>query len=194
MDNEKIGILIKSLRLENNMTQKNLAEKLSVSDRTVSKWERGLGCPDVSLVNSLAEIFGVDTARLLEGEMPKNPFSNGNLKRASFSVCPVCGNVMISTGNAEAFCCGRKLLRLSAAKPDEPHDVKIEPTENEWFVTSSHPMEKDHYISFAATLTGNKIDLIKFYPEWALETYIPRRSHGTLLWYCTKHGLFYKNI
>ena len=59
MDSSKVGKLIFDLRKEKNMTQKELAEALYLSDRTISKWERGVGCPDVSLLSKLSEVFGV---------------------------------------------------------------------------------------------------------------------------------------
>lgn len=60
MKQTKIGALIRSLRKEMNFTQQQLAEKLCVSDKAISKWERCIGCPDVSLLPSLSEILGVD--------------------------------------------------------------------------------------------------------------------------------------
>ena len=53
VDNKKIGLFISSLRKDKNMTQKELAEKLFVSDKAVSKWERGLAMPDISLIENL---------------------------------------------------------------------------------------------------------------------------------------------
>ena len=55
-------------------------------------------------------------------------------------------------------------------------------------------MEKGHYISFVALLTGDSILLRKQYPEWDLQLRLPAFAHGKLLWYCTQHGLFYQNI
>ena len=69
MDQQKIGALIRTLRREKHMTQKALAERLGLSDKAVSKWERGLGCPDVSLLGDLSTILGVDLARMLSGEL-----------------------------------------------------------------------------------------------------------------------------
>lgn len=63
-----MGALICGQRKEKNMTQKELADKLQVTDKAVSKWERGLSYPDVSLIVSLAEILGVTTTELLKGE------------------------------------------------------------------------------------------------------------------------------
>lgn len=73
MDNIKFGKFIKQLRAENNMTQKQLAEKLFITDKAVSKWERGLSMPDISLLGSLADIFGVTVSELLNGEREHSP-------------------------------------------------------------------------------------------------------------------------
>ena len=78
------------------------------------------------------------------------------------------------------------------ATDEEKLDVSL--VEDEWFITSDHPMTKEHYISFIAFATGEQVQIIKQYPEWALQTRIPKRRHGMLLWYCTKHGLFYQLI
>lgn len=68
MDNQKMGQFICALRKEKKMTQKDLATKLNVTDKAVSKWERGLSCPDISLLSSLAGVLGVTVSDLLNGE------------------------------------------------------------------------------------------------------------------------------
>ncbi len=68
MDNKKIGEFIKSLRKEKRLTQTELAEKLSVSDKTISKWECGLGAPDVSIMMDLCRELGITVNELLSGE------------------------------------------------------------------------------------------------------------------------------
>lgn len=68
MDNTKTGFLIKKLRKEKGMTQKELADFLHITDRAVSKWERGLCAPDISLLEPLAEILGISIAELIEGK------------------------------------------------------------------------------------------------------------------------------
>ena len=109
MDQEKVGRIIKTLRKDKGMTQRELSEMLNVTDRAVSKWERGLGCPDVSLLTSLSEIFSVDIESIIEGDMEENEKRSGNMKRTKFYVCPICGNVITSSDNANVSCCGRKL-------------------------------------------------------------------------------------
>lgn len=69
MDNTSVGKLIFALRKELGMTQLQLAEQMHISDKTVSKWERGLGCPDVSLLPELSRLLGVDLASLLAGSL-----------------------------------------------------------------------------------------------------------------------------
>lgn len=194
MNNSEIGALIRTLRTEKGLTQSALAELLTVSDRTVSKWETGRGCPDISLLGSLSDILGVNIEEILSGGLQTNTFVSGNMKKSSYYVCPACGNLVISTGNATVSCCGRKLLPLQAGKPDHCHEITAEVIENDWFISSKHEMEKDHYISFVAFASSGEIKIFKTYPEWELQVRFQKRGHGILLWHCTKHGLFYKNI
>ena len=68
MDQEKIGKFIAALRKEQSITQKELAQRLGVSDKTVSKWETGRGLPEISIMQSLCKILGVSINELLTGE------------------------------------------------------------------------------------------------------------------------------
>ncbi|MDY3860100.1 MAG: helix-turn-helix transcriptional regulator, partial [Candidatus Limivicinus sp.] len=104
MDQTKTGKLIRSLRLEKGMTQLELAESIGVSDKAVSKWERGCGAPDISILPVLSKILGADTEALLRGDMEENQMTNGNLKKARFYICPCCGNLLFSTDDAEISC------------------------------------------------------------------------------------------
>lgn len=194
MDNKKTGELIFKLRTEKGLTQKQLAEMLAVSDKAVSKWERGQGLPDVSLLGRISGIFGVNIEGLLDGGLQSNSFAAGNMKKVKYYVCPVCGNITVCTGDAQITCCSRKLSEAVPKKPDGEHALEISTVEDEWFITSSHTMEKEHYISFLAFATDDRLQIIKQYPEWNSAARIPILRHGVLLWYCTKDGLFYKNI
>lgn len=194
MNSEKIGALIRQLRLEAGYTQRQLANLLAVSDKAVSKWETGAGCPDVSLLPAIAAVFGVNAEALLRGELPENQEANGNMKKTKFYVCPVCGNVLTAAGPASVSCCGRPLDPLEALPPDDVHDLTVEKVEDEWFVHSAHPMEREHYIRFVALVTGERLELVSCYPEWDLQQRFFRRGGGLLYWYCTQHGLFMKRI
>ena len=194
MDATKIGELICTLRKEKGLTQLQLAERLNVSDKAVSKWERGLGCPDVSLLARLSQVFAVDLEKLLAGELDPNSQAAGNLKNLHFYVCPTCGNLVTALVDTPVSCCGKKLTALTAQKVGPEEKLSVEIIENDYFISSDHEMSKDHYISFVAFLTGDTVLLRKQYPEWNLQTRLPVFAHGRLLWYCTRHGLFYQNV
>lgn len=193
MDCAKTGALIRRLRGEKKLTQRALAEAVGVSDKAVSKWENGRGAPDITLVGTLARVLGVSAESLLQGEISEEPVQGGNMKKTKYYYCPVCGQIAAVTGNAELSCCGRRLEPMMPVKADEDHTMTIEPVEDEQYLTTAHPMTRDHYITFIAFATGDRITLIKQYPEWDLQQRIPKR-HGLLLWHCSRHGLFYKNI
>lgn len=194
MDNVKIGNLIYKLRKESNMTQLQLAERLHISDKTVSKWERGLGCPEISLLTDLSCVFGVDLEKLLSGQLDANEERGGNMKKLNFYVCPECGNVITAMTEAGISCCGKKLQPLEAVKAAAEEKLSVENIENDYYISSDHPMLKEHYISFVTLLTGDTLTLKKQYPEWDLQVRIPGRTHGKLIWYCTNHGLFYQLV
>lgn len=189
MDCRKVGNLLSTLRKERGMTQKQVADALNISDKTVSKWERGLGCPDVSLLTELSEVFHVSTRKILQGDLEPNELEAGNMKRIKFYVCPECGNIMTGTGNGELFCCGRKLEPLVPEPLDEAHDFSVEEIENEYSVMFSHEMTKEHYLSFAAYICNDKMYFMKLYPEQNAHLRIPILYRGELYVYCTKHGL-----
>ena len=68
MNKQKIGDFIKKKRKEKGLTQKELAEKLEITDRAISKWERGINCPDISLLKDLCKILETDINELLSGK------------------------------------------------------------------------------------------------------------------------------
>ena len=192
MDQVKTGGLIRTLRVQRGLTQRSLAAAIGVGDKAVSKWERGLGCPDLSLLPELSRVLGVGLEALLSGALDANDQERGNMKKLKFYVCPDCGNLITSASEASVSCCGRTLLPLEPQKPEEP--LLVERIDDSWFISSSHPMTKEHYVSFAALLTGDTLFLRRLYPEWDLQTRIPAFGHGILLWYCTRHGLFQQII
>ena len=190
MDQEKIGGLIRSLRKDHHMTQQELAQRIGVSDKAVSKWERGLGCPDVSLLGPLADAFQVELSALLEGNLPRNRPVNGNMRQVRFFVCPDCGALLTGAGEATLTCCGRKLSPLPVQKAAEENQLQITMIEQEYFVSSDHPMTREHHVAFLALVTGDTLVMRRLYPEWDLATRLPMLPYGTLYWYCTRHGLF----
>ena len=194
MDQIKIGQLIRSLRTQRGLTQKALAEDIGVGDKAVSKWERGLGCPDVSLLPEISRVLGIGLEALLSGQLDANDQERGNMKKLRFYVCPDCGSLITATTEAGVSCCGRTLLPLEPQKAEGEDKLSVEKIDDSWFVSSSHSMTKDHFISFVALLTGDTLLLRRLYPEWDMQTRIPCLGHGILLWYCTRHGLFQQII
>ena len=189
MDCAKVGKLILRLRKEKGLTQRRLADALGVSDKAVSKWERGLGCPDVTLLAGLSRELGVDIGRMLSGDLDPSERDGGNMKRLKFYVCPTCGNVMTATGEGELSCCGRRLAPLVPREADGEHRPSVEEVENEWYLTFPHEMRKDHYLSFAACVAYDRVALVKLYPEQGAAVRLPRMNGGTFCFYCTRHGL-----
>jgi len=194
MNCEKIGQLIYRLRKEKDMTQKQIADLMNISDKTISKWERGLGCPDVSLLPELSQILGTNIEEILLGKIVLNETVGGNMKKIQFYICPQCRNLITATGDATISCCSKRMEPLAATKASQDHQLDIEPIEDELYVTSTHEMKKDHFISFAAYVTGDKVYIVKQYPEWNLQFRFHRLGHGKLYFHCVEHGLFYQLV
>jgi len=83
MDLRKNGSLLRDLRKARGMTQKDVADRVGVVPKTVSKWETGHGFPDVSTISALADVLGVSERILLSGDLIKNGEDAGNMKRRS---------------------------------------------------------------------------------------------------------------
>ena len=186
------GTTIRSLREDRRMTQAELAEKLGVSSKTVSKWETAKGLPDITLLQPLAQALGISVIELMNGEHITNRNVSGNLRRCKFYVCPICGNIIHSTGSAVVSCCGVTLPPLEAEEADDDHAVTVEQVEDEQFVTVHHPMTKEHFISFLAYVTCDRVQLVKLYPEGEAQNRLQMRGLGTLYYYCNRHGLYKK--
>ncbi|NLB79622.1 MAG: helix-turn-helix transcriptional regulator [Clostridiaceae bacterium] len=194
MQNERIGNVIKTLRIEHKLTQRQLADKLGVSDKAVSKWERGLGAPELSLINELSDLLKVNVGNLLSGDVSHNASVRGNMRDLKYYICPNCKNIIVCMGDAEVSCCGKKLSAQTPVKATDEQKLKVEIIEDDWYITSQHPMTKEHYISFVAFATGDRVQIIKQYPEWDLGPRIQIRGHGMLIWYCTEHVLLYQLV
>lgn len=184
------GATVKRLREGRNVTQAELAEKIGVSSKTISKWETAKGLPDISLLQPLAQALGVCVIELMNGEQIINTNISANMLRSRFYVCPVCGNVMHALGNAMVSCCGITLPALEAEEPDENHMVTMEAVEDEHFITVHHPMTKAHFLSFIAYVTSARIQMVKLYPEGNAQTRLQLRGRGLLYYYCNQHGLY----
>ena len=184
------GAMIKALREKHNLTQAELAARLFVSDKAVSKWENGKGYPDVSLLEPLAEVFGISLAELISGRVVSNINVSANMLRSRFYVCPVCGNVIHSMGEAVISCHGVQLTPAQPEETDEQHMIFIEGVEDEYYVRIDHDMTKSHYISFVAALSPDRIQMVRLYPEGSAEARFQTRGVRQILFYCNRDGLF----
>lgn len=194
MDQYVTGATIRALREQKGLTQAQLAEKLFVSDKTVSKWENGKGYPDISLLENVAEALGVSVAELLSGQVVRNGNVSANMLRSGFYVCPVCGNVIHSMGEAAIACHGVQLTRAEAEKSDENHMVFIEGVEDEYYVRIDHEMTKQHYISFIAALGPDRLQMVKLYPEGPAEVRFQVRAVRRIYFWCNRDGLYYTDV
>lgn len=188
-DTEKTGRLICEKRNALGLTQLQLAQRLNVSDKTVSKWERGAGLPDIAILPELAAALNVSITELFDGETVTNKNRCGNLKRTILYVCPICGNVIASVGGAVVSCCGVHLNACEVEKIEEGAEVNVEDVEDEWYITLRHPMDKAHYICFFAMCTESRIVVEKLYPEQEAAVRMKRRRNAKVYAFCNRHGL-----
>ena len=184
------GTVIRELREKSRMTQARLAEKLGVSDKTVSKWETAKGYPDITLLEPIAEAFRISVTELISGNTVYNSNVSANMLRSRFYVCPVCGNAIHSMGEAAIHCHGILLTPLEAEPADERHRLFIERVEDEYYVRIDHSMTKDHYISFAAAASSDEMQMVKLYPEGNAEARFKIRGVRRIFYYCNRDGLF----
>ena len=187
------GAVIKELRERNKLTQAELAEKLHVSDKTVSKWETAKGYPDISLLETIAGVFGISVTELISGNAISNTNVSANMMRSKFYVCPVCGNVIHSMGELSVSCHGIQLVPEVAEISDDAHKILVEQIEDEYYIQIEHDMTKNHYISFIAALSSDGLQMIKLYPEGSPTARIKIRGVKKIFYYCNRDGLFYFN-
>ena len=184
------GAVIRELREKNNLTQLQLAEKLGISDKTVSKWETGRGYPDITLLEPIAGVFHVSVTELISGNTVHNANVSANMMRSKFYICPVCGNVIHSMGEAVVTCHGIQLRPLEAEQSDEQHMIFVERVEDEYWVRIAHEMTRNHHITFIAALSPDGLQMTKLYPEGEAHAWFKIRGVKQILFCCNHDGLF----
>ena len=188
------GAVIKSLREKKNMTQVEVAQRLCVSAKTISKWETAKGYPDISLLEPIASVLGVSVTELISGNAVHNANVSANMLRSLIYVCPVCGNILHSMGESVIQCHGILLTPCQAEETDENHMIFIERVEDEYYVRIEHDMTKQHYITFIAALSADKLQMVKLYPEGNAEARFKINGVRKILFYCNRDGLFSINV
>ena len=188
------GITIRELREQRKMTQFQLAEILGVSDKTVSKWETAKGYPDITLLEPIADAFGISVPELISGNKIKNANVSANMMRSKFYICPICGNIIHSIGEAVIHCHGIQLMPAEEEQPDENHMISIERVEDEYYIRIDHEMSKLHHISFIAALSSDGCQMIKLYPEGNAEARFKINGVRKIYYFCNRDGLFWRDI
>lgn len=189
-----IGKTIKQLRECKDMTQKELARKISVSDKTISKWETSKGLPDIGIIEDLSKALGVSIAELLTGDYRVNNNQSANIKKTHFYVCPICGNIITSVGEGLISCCGISLPEQEVDDGSGEHSIVIDTIEDEYCITLHHTMTKQHYISFISYVTSDNVSIVKLYPEQDISVRFRKSGHGIIYAYCNRDGLFRRSV
>ena len=156
----------------------------------MSKWETAKGYPDISLLEPIAQVFGISITELISENAVSNVNISANMLRSKFYVCPVCGNSIHSMGEAVIQCHGIMLKPCQAEKTDENHMVFIERIEDEYYIRVEYDMTKQHYISFIAGVSSDKVQMVKLYPEGNAEARLKINGAKKILFYCNRDGLF----
>ena len=190
MDRYVTGATIKGLRERSGLTQAQLANVLGVSDKAVSKWETGVGYPDITLLEPIAAALRTSVAELLSGATVQNKNVSANMLRSRFYVCPVCGNSIHAMGEAHISCHGITLPPLSAEAVDEGHAASATCTGDELFVRVDHAMDKLHHIVFVAAVSPECVQVARLYPEGPAEAHLRRSGVRDLYLYCNRDGLY----
>ena len=188
------GTVIRELREKSRLTQAQLAEKLGVSDKTVSKWETAKGYPDITLLEPIANVFRISVTELLSGQPVRNANVSANMLRSKFYVCPICGNVVHGMGESVIHCHGILLTPLIAEHADAQHGLTIERVEDEYYVRVEHSMTKDHYISFVAAASSDSMQMVKLYPEGNAEARFKISGVRKIFFHCNRDGLFVVDV
>ena len=184
------GAMIKRLREEKGITQLQLAEKMNVSDKAISKWETGRGYPDITLIEPLAAALGVSVIELFAGQDVVNTNRAFRMLKMKLYVCPICGNIISGTGEAVVSCCGLALHPLEAEAAEADHACTVARVEDEYYVSVSHEMTKTHFISFIAAVRDDGYEIKKLYPEGCADARFKINGIKYVYHYCNRHGLF----
>ena len=153
-----------------------------------------LSAEERPVIGQLANEVRAEIEKMLDGDLQEKRGETGNMKRMKFCRCEHCGNILWSMGGGEISCCGRKLTPLAVQNMDELHDINVEEIDHEYYVTFAHEMKKEHFVSFAALVSWDRVNIVKLYPEQASEAYLPRQRRGELYLCCSEHGLFRKKL
>ena len=146
------------------------------------------------MLEPIAAVFGISVTELISGKAITNVNVSANMLRSKFYVCPVCGNIIHSMGEAVLQCHGVQLLPCQPEEADEKHRISIEKDADEFFVRIDHEMTKKHYITFIAAFSGDRLQLTKLYPEGSAEARFKINGVRNILYYCNRDGMFQQKV
>lgn len=187
MNAEKTGKVIFEARMKKGLTQKELAQLICVTDKAVCKWEKGHGCPDITVLHALSHALGIDIQSLLTGELSASPAQGGNLKKLRLYRCADCGNLVTSTKEIELSCCGKRLEQMPAcnlktASPENSmktrqmnwFEPEVQEFDGQYALKFNHPMTKENYISNFVYVQYDRATVINLFAQQEAQVILPQ--------------------
>lgn len=170
------------------MTQKELAEKLHTTAKTISNWERNKNAIPSGMISTIAKELDIDREFLLNISIKPD--------RIYFFYCPVCKSVVWSYTNSSHVCCGKHLKPLIPAPETSNHYMYTETNSETGFIKIStyHPQTPDHRIEFVAYVSENDVHIFACLGNKPLDFLIPHSPGGKIYFFCSKHGLFHDGM
>jgi len=173
---------LKAFRRSHKMTQKEFAERIRVSDKTVSAWERGDRHISAEMLTKVLRNFDIspDDFFLTEEEISDD---------FHFYICPKCDNIAIMHKKSKIFCCGIEMQKVQWNPSENSISAKTKIKNDFLYATFMHEMNYNHYIQFVALVKKNGFEIYVMNPGDSPEVCFNFRKRGRLFAYCNVHGL-----
>lgn len=110
-----------------------------------------------------------------------------------FYVCPVCGNVVITTEEKNVTCCGQELKNQEVKKAEGKHIIKVENVNGQVHLTSEHGMTKEHHLNFIAYGKENQYLIVKLDTEKPVDVLLEEVEGAEIIFGCNQHGVWRNN-
>lgn len=188
----KFNELVYKLRKAKRLTQKELAEKLHTTAKTISNWERKKNCIPAEMISSIIKELDIDKKFIYEEYIDEGSSKNG----VKFFYCPKCRNIMWSFTKNTQTCCNHTLYPLKASPENSEHYLYtvISPHTGFLNVSSNHPQNAEHRIEFMAYVSEENVIIISQRENKPFSTSFNHMPGGILYMFCSKHGLFSDSV
>ena len=185
----KINEIIYRFRKAKGLTQRELAEKLHTTAKTISNWERNKNSVPTEMFSAIEKALDIDKEFLFTNYI--NPALEE--KAINFFYCYDCKNILWSDSKASHTCCNKKLMPLTASPQDASHFICIESNPQTGFITftTDHPQNTDHRIEFVAYVSEVDVHIYTCAENKPVRISFPHAPGGKLYIFCSKHGLFH---